>query len=249
MVLQDSDTNQAIATERVYGEVHKMFMQSERPSFGFRWLNQVGRLEEVFPELHATINIKQRNKYHPEGSLFEHLMQCLDQAANFDFYQAFPDKQMSKGDVKFIVMLAALTHDLGKIACDRANCEEKISKVDHAVIGVPFAERFFSRISNNHLMTNQLRLLVRFHEEPRILVEKCAPLEDYKKLAVELSPYANLRLLGYVSFADLLGRHSLDEKIDFNTRAIGIYDEFVRRYELAGVGEMPEPPLLLGRHI
>ena len=70
-----------ISVERIESEFDKLLLKSKRPSLGIRWLLEIGRLQEIFPELAATIGVQQEPDWHPEGDVFEHTMQSLDAAA------------------------------------------------------------------------------------------------------------------------------------------------------------------------
>jgi len=92
-----------IARGRIYEEIRKLCLKSKSPSLGWRWLKEIGRLDELFPELGALIGVKQREDYHPEGDVFEHTMQVLDAAATLPV--DLPENE------KFVIMLGALCHD------------------------------------------------------------------------------------------------------------------------------------------
>ena len=75
MALLDSELCQPLARERVFEEIKKLFLKSQQPSIGIRWLLKINRLKEIFPEIYDMVGIKQNPKYHPEGDVFEHTMQ------------------------------------------------------------------------------------------------------------------------------------------------------------------------------
>ena len=47
-----------ISTERIEAEFDKLFLKSKQPSLGIRWLHEIGRLQEILPELAATIGVR-----------------------------------------------------------------------------------------------------------------------------------------------------------------------------------------------
>ena len=85
MKLEDANNHAPIARERIFDEIKKMLLLSAQPSLGFRWIDSIGRLEETFPELAQTKGVIQRADMHPEKDVFEHTMQALDAAAQFDY--------------------------------------------------------------------------------------------------------------------------------------------------------------------
>ncbi len=70
-----------VSRERIEQEFKKALLLSHSPSLGFRWLNEVGRLQEILPELAVLRNVEQSPQWHPEGDVFEHTMQAIDAAA------------------------------------------------------------------------------------------------------------------------------------------------------------------------
>ena len=63
--------------ERIFEELKKLFLKSEKPSIGFELIRQLGILK-YFPELKALIGCIQDKEYHPEGDVWIHTMMCLD---------------------------------------------------------------------------------------------------------------------------------------------------------------------------
>ena len=59
--------------ERVWGELEKLLLKSEKPSIGLQWLRELGIVEQLFPELEAMIDVPQESEWHPEGWLFSAL--------------------------------------------------------------------------------------------------------------------------------------------------------------------------------
>ncbi len=96
MSLIDPILQKPIARERIFEELKKLCLKSNRPSLGFRWLAKIGRLKELFPELYATLEVPQREDYHPEGDVFEHSMQAFDASAQLD---EFIERALDENDV------------------------------------------------------------------------------------------------------------------------------------------------------
>ncbi len=94
-----------VSIERIETEFEKLLLKSVHPSRGIRWIATIGRLQDVLPELAATVGVAQNPQWHPEGDVFEHTMQALDAAAALPY----TDKR-----TRLIILYAALCHDLGK---------------------------------------------------------------------------------------------------------------------------------------
>lgn len=89
-----------LTPERVWMETEKA-LNARRPSRYFIFLNMIGALEQVFPELFALVGVPAGPyKHHPEGDAFVHTMMVLDQATDSDLSE--------------VMRFAALVHDLGK---------------------------------------------------------------------------------------------------------------------------------------
>lgn len=56
-----------LPAERVWGELEKILLVAPRPSVGLRWLDRLGALEQLFPELAALKGVPQDPEWHPEG--------------------------------------------------------------------------------------------------------------------------------------------------------------------------------------
>jgi len=238
MDLRDMSQGGEIARERIYEEIKKLLLRSARPSLGFRWVEKIGRLEELFPELGALVDVAQRPDYHPEGVVFEHTMQALDAAASFDIAD----------DVeKFTLMLGVLCHDFGKAVSTDENGRAK----GHDIAGVPLAKRFLRRFTWDSLLVRSVCKLVRFHRMPIQLVEQESTLKAYKRLALKLSPEVTTQQLYFVAAADVLGRNPdgnfpLGNFLSGDKRTLEV---FLEQVEKAQVKSGPEEPVLHGRDL
>lgn len=91
-----------ITMERVALELEKVYDQCDKPSEFFRILDKANLLNYHFIEFKmAQLRLAGKPEWHPEGSVFNHLMDAFDRAKESGY--SFP------------VAMAALTHDLGKL--------------------------------------------------------------------------------------------------------------------------------------
>jgi tRNA nucleotidyltransferase (CCA-adding enzyme) len=234
MQLWDTTTNTPLAKERIFEEIKKLLLKSARPSLGFRWLAEIKRLSEIFPELGATVGLHQRKDFHPEKDVFEHSMQSLDAAARF----IYTDQQE-----QVIMLLAALCHDLGKPMTTDASGRAH----GHDLAGVPVTESFLKRITSDQKLIKTCGKLVRYHLAPFAFLDQEAQLKAYKRLAAKLSPETSLQQLAQLALADHQGRNgqsSLPLTIGDDVIA-----KFIAKATEAGVINQPEAPILQGRHI
>lgn len=239
MALCDPELNKPLARERIFEEIKKLFLKSKKPSLGIRWLLKIERLNEIFPEIYNLIGTKQNPKYHPEGDVFEHTMQVLDAAANIEFY----DKKNIENE-KFLVIMAAFCHDLGKPKATDAELHAR----GHERMGVPICNSLLKRLTNQKTFIIAVKKLVEHHRAPAALLSDGAELKAYKRLALKLSPEATLRHLGLLTLADMRGRKG-KSKNPFKKKFTNLFLRFMQKVKAAQVENKPEPAVLLGRHL
>ncbi|KKP35592.1 MAG: Polynucleotide adenylyltransferase/metal-dependent phosphohydrolase [candidate division TM6 bacterium GW2011_GWF2_32_72] len=229
-----------VANERIEEELKKLFLKSAKPSLAFLWLKKIGRLQELFPEIYALINLDQGTKYHPEGDVFEHTMQVLDAAAGLAF---------ESENEKLGIMWAALLHDIGKISTSQKKLNGHVSSYGHAQEGGKIAQKMLKRfISKRDLIDLILKLII-YHMQPSQLVAQKAKSAAYKRLANNLSPETSIKVLCKLLVADALGRNpKKGEPLPVSTNIVGL-DDFIKAAEQAFVFENKEEPVLQGRDL
>jgi tRNA nucleotidyltransferase (CCA-adding enzyme) len=188
-----------VSRERIEEEFKKLFLCSQRPSLGIRWLHKIGRLHDVLPELAATVGIEQNPEWHPEGDVFEHTMQAVDAAAGL----------IGKYDNEFdklVLMYAALCHDLGKVTTT-AEINGTIKSIGHEKESKTLARSMMKRITHNVDLMTAVASLVLHHMKPLQFIANNAKLPAYKKLADKLAHNVNLLMLIDLCIADKRGRN------------------------------------------
>jgi tRNA nucleotidyltransferase (CCA-adding enzyme) len=221
--------------ERIWGEMEKLLLRAQRPSIGFALALELGVIDQLFPELKALVGCAQEPEWHPEGDVWVHTLQVIDQAR-----QRIDD--LDRAD-QLIVMLGAVTHDFGKPATT-AFLDGRIRSMNHEEEGVAPASAFLDRL-NIHSMDGkdvrgQVLGLVAHHLKPGMLYKVREQLTDgaFRRL----SQKANLELLARVAKSDCLGRFPGN----FDCSAM---DWFLDRARELGVDRSPPKPLVLGRHL
>jgi tRNA nucleotidyltransferase (CCA-adding enzyme) len=229
MVIKD------LSRERIEQEFKKMLLYSAEPSRGIRWLRAIGRLDDILPELAATIGIEQDPYWHPEGDVFEHSMQAVDAAAQL----AIPDEQN-----RLVILYAALCHDLGKVSTTFAD-ERGIHSYGHAEVGSKLARTMLARITHHKDLIDRVCTLVHHHMQPVQLVAQNSSAAAYKRLAHKLWPTLDINMLALLAQADARGRNPVGNKpFTGPTPAI---DTFLERAQAASVRYAPETPMLTGK--
>ncbi len=69
-----------LPAERVWGEIEKLLLLSERPSVGFALALELGVIDQLFPELKALVGCPQEPEWHPEGDVWVHTLLVIDEA-------------------------------------------------------------------------------------------------------------------------------------------------------------------------
>lgn len=226
-----------VSRERIEQEFEKLFLKSERPSLGLRWLDAIGRLGEILPELAAVKGVVQSVQWHPEGDVFEHTMQTIDAAAALSYAELHE---------KLMLIYAALCHDLGKVSTTEEN-EGSLTSYGHAQEGVQLAKKMLRRITHNTELIESVLKLVRYHMEPIQLVVQKSKLSAYKRLANKLAPQATMQMLAKLALADKRGRNphgQIPLKIDVKE-----VDQFLERTHEAQVLEQVEKPIITGQDV
>ena len=150
-----------LAAERIFSELEKALMKADTPSVFFEFLRKTHQLSHWFPEIEALIDTPQEPRHHPEGDVWNHTMLVLDQAAHL----------RSQARQPLFFMLSALCHDLGKpvtTALDRG----VIRSIGHEKAGIPLADRFLSRITNEIRLHKYVLNMVELHMYPNQRVKQ-----------------------------------------------------------------------------
>jgi tRNA nucleotidyltransferase (CCA-adding enzyme) len=220
--------------ERIWGEIDKL-LSAPRPSIGFALALEIGTVEKLFPELHALVGCPQEPEWHPEGDVWVHTLQVIDQA------------RTRVGDLRrperIVMMLGAVCHDFGKPATT-AFADGRIRSIDHEEQGVAPATTFLDRLNvrsiDGYDVRRQVLGLVAQHLKPGMWFK--VRNEVGNGAFRRLSQKVDLELLARLAKADCLGRMPGT----FNCDAM---DWFLERARSLGVERRPPAPILLGRHL
>jgi tRNA nucleotidyltransferase (CCA-adding enzyme) len=223
-----------LPAERVWGEFEKLLL-ARRPSIGFALALELGIIDRMFPELHALVNCPQEPEWHPEGDVWVHTLQVIDQARTRIDDLARPQQ--------LTVMLGAVCHDLGKPATT-AFIDGRIRSMDHEEQGVAPTIALLDRLNVQSIegydVRKQVIGLVAQHLKPGSWFKVRDEIGDgaFRRLAQKV----DLELLARVARSDCEGR----KPGRFDCSAM---DWFLERARTLGVEHRPPPPILLGRHL
>lgn len=204
-----------ISAERIRDELLRLF-SPPHASRGLELLRESGLLEQVLPELAATVTCEQSPDFHPEGSVFNHLVLMLKHLP--------PDADP-------LLPWAALLHDIAKPVT--ASTDPKTSSIHfygHERVGAEMAESILDRLRFPRKQTDDIVQAVRCHMQ--------------FKDATEMRKSTLRRLLLRPTFPLELALHKLD--CLGSHRRLDVYDFLVRQAKELEDQPQIKPPLLKG---
>ncbi len=223
-----------LPAERVWGEFEKLLF-APKPSIGFAIAMELGVIAKLFPELQALAGCPQEPEWHPEGDVWVHNLQVIDEART-----RIDDLERPQ---QLAVMLGAVCHDLGKPATTKF-LDGRIRSLDHEEQGVAPARVFLDRLNVNAFdgydVRRQVLGITAQHLKPGSWFKVRDEVGDgaFRRLAHKV----DLELLARVAKSDCEGR----KPGRFDCRAM---DWFLERARALGVQHRPPEPILLGRHL
>jgi tRNA nucleotidyltransferase (CCA-adding enzyme) len=223
-----------LPAERVWGEFEKLLL-APRPSVGFALAMEIEVVARLFPELHVLAGCPQEPEWHPEGDVWVHTLQVIDEARLRIDDLARPHQ--------LAIMLGAVCHDFGKPATTAA-IDGRIRSMDHEEQGVAPARAFLDRLNVHSIdgydVRHQVLGMTAQHLKPGMWFKVRDQVGDgaFRRLAQKV----DLELLARLAKADCEGRHPGR----FDCSAM---DWFLERARALGVEHRPPAPMLLGRHL
>ena len=146
-IVRNAPQLEKIAIERVSAEFLRL-IDSSAPMQGIIFLQKLGLLQYILPELLAGVNCEQGGIH--DFDVFEHNLRTLEAAAN-------------KGHSTEI-RLAALLHDVGKPATRRTGGKNKhYTFFGHEVVGAKMTKKILERLKMPREIIDKVEKLVRWH--------------------------------------------------------------------------------------
>lgn len=138
----------------------------------------------------------QSPKYHPEGSVWNHTMLVLDEAAKV--------REQSKAPRVF--MWSALLHDIGKPDTTKMR-RGRLTSYDHDIVGARLATDFLQVYTDEEEFIKQVAYMVRYHMH-MLYVLRNLPYGDVKNLVRQV----DLDEIALLCRCDRLGREGADRE-------------------------------------
>ena len=217
--------------ERIFCEFEKMLL-GEKPSRGAEFLVATGWIR-YFPEWAALIGVPQDPVWHPEGDVWDHTLNALDEAVSLRY-------GCKRRDI--LLMFGVLCHDFGKAVTTNRR-DGRFRSIGHSQAGVYRTETFMKRMTDDKLLIAGVRKLVGEHLSPQFLYRQGAGPSAIRRLARRLAPELSIEILERCARAD------------FRASGVGSVDDFLAGTWLSEQADAhlvryePEPPVLMGRHL
>lgn len=160
-----------LSKERVFDEVKKALLQSDKPSLFFDTLKEINQLSSWFKEVENLINVPQNPVYHAEGDVYIHTMMVVDAAKTL----------LSEVKEPLSFMFSALCHDFGKAVCTTVD-EKGIHAYGHETYGLPLVESFIKRLTNNKQLLKYVLNMTELHMRPALLAQHESKLKKTNTL-------------------------------------------------------------------
>lgn len=190
--------------ERLYRDIGSHLLSDEKPSVFLKRAGDFSAFQTYpFELLNRLRKTKQSPKYHPEGSVWNHTLLVVDEAAKRKDQSENPDA----------FLWAALLHDIGKPSTTKTR-KGRITSYNHEKVGARLAEEFLNFFSAPRELIVAVKALVRWHMQI-LFVSKQLPFAQLNAMKREADP----REVALLGLCDRLGRLNADtEKEEENRR-------------------------------
>ncbi len=212
-----------IPRERIFVELEKTLLKSDKPSVFFESLRKMEQLDSFFPEIKELIGVPQDPIHHPEGDVWNHTMLVLDAAAEMREQAYYP----------LGFMMSALCHDLGKTVTTEC-VAGKIHSYKHETEGIPIASNFLGRLSNMVKLKEYVINMISLHMKPRQMATQKASAKSMCKMFDEAISCDDLVLLSKADSYNRLSENDYSEAEKFLFHHLDVYKERVSLPSVTG---------------
>lgn len=212
-----------LSSERVEAELRKALLDGTSPSVFFTVLQQMDQLSPWFAEIDAMQSVDQDPVFHPEGNVFIHSMQVLDRAAYF----------RSKVSDAYAFMLAALTHDIGKIVATEV-INGRIHAYGHEVLGLPLLTQFTDRLVSKSAVKDYVLNMVPLHMKPNVAAFNKVSVKSTNHMFDEATAPEDLIYLALSDRPVKAGDTPFSGDISFLMERLKVYRETMERPYVTG---------------
>lgn len=180
----------------MHPETIKTLLRLQKPSTLLQYLRNTRKLD---PELEILVNTPQDESHHPEGNVFTHTCMVVDEAAVISCRENLDPFDHA------VLVLSALTHDMGKATHTQLHADGRITSWGHAEAGIIPADAFLRRSKVNEMVINSVLPLVALHMAWVGFYTPDITSKSVRKIIRKVLP-ATLDMLALVVEADMSGR-------------------------------------------
>ncbi len=175
----------------LFYEIEQHLLQDEAPSVWLNTTRKDSRFKEFpFSMLLALRATPQSPKHHPEGSVWNHTLMVVDEAAK---------RKVESNDPRAFLW-AALLHDVGKAPTTKMR-KGRLTSYDHDKVGTGLAREFLREFTEDKAFIERVCGLILYHMQI-LYVEKGLPQADLEGMRNHTDT-GEVALLG---LCDRLGR-------------------------------------------
>jgi putative nucleotidyltransferase with HDIG domain len=194
-MMKTASDAKAHTTAQQLSQLEYHLMTDDAPSAYLKEQSAAGALDgHPFSMLKKLRDTPQSPVHHPEGSVWNHTLLVVDEAAKH--------KSASRDPRAF--MWAALLHDIGKPATTRKR-GDKITAYNHETVGAKLSEEFLRGWSEDARFLDKVTQLVKYHMQ-LLYVNKHLPFMDL----AGMKKHTDIREIALLGLCDRLGRKGAD---------------------------------------
>ncbi len=212
-----------LSSERIFDELKKALLKSDKPSVFFENLKIMNQLTFWFPEVEKLIGIPQHSVHHKEGDVWTHTMMVLDECA----------KVRDKAEYPLYFMLSGLVHDFGKIVSTEF-IKGDYHAYRHEIEGNDIVRAFLKRITNENTLLCYVLNMTRLHMKPHMLVADKSSVRATNKMFDESVSPNDLILLSLCDGLGKIPKKPCEEAERFLRERLCMYREYMSRPYVKG---------------
>ncbi|AGC69159.1 hypothetical protein Cst_c21970 [Thermoclostridium stercorarium subsp. stercorarium DSM 8532] len=188
-----------IMLKRYFYEFTEHLLEGDKPSAYFRKIEDQDFFNNEYPFtlLSRLKNTEQNLKWHPEGNVWNHTLNVIDNGALLK----------EKSDDPLVFMWSCLLHDIGKPETTKLT-KGRITAYDHDKAGERLAAEFLNFFGCDGYFVYKVSKMVRWHMQV-LMVIKNLPQADLETMVKEV-PVHEIALL---AMCDRLGRGEVTREV------------------------------------
>ncbi|OAA91395.1 HDIG domain-containing metalloprotein [Clostridium ljungdahlii] len=187
---------------RLYLNIEYHLLNDSKPSDYLKELYNDPLFQQYPFDMLYKLNItKQSPKYHPEGTVWNHTLLVVDEAANV--------KSKSKNQKVF--MWAALLHDIGKPSTTKDR-NGKITSYEHDKVGAALSKEFLLFFTEDTNFIEEVCELIKYHMQILFVVNNL-PFADIQGM----KEHTDIHEVALLGLCDRIGRLNSDRKKEQHT--------------------------------